>query len=200
MQHLSSTDLDPEPLAAFRAWWEAARATGEGWTDAMVLATATPGAGPAARAVILRGLDERGFVFFTDTRSAKAADLAVDSRVALVFLWSALERQVRVTGRASPLGDDEVEAFFARRPRPANLAARVAPQGEVVAGPEVLEARLREVTAAHEGLPAGRPPGWGGYVVAPDEVELWQGRPDGLHDRLRYRRAAGGWRIDRLAP
>jgi pyridoxamine 5'-phosphate oxidase len=175
----------------------------------MVLATVSvggseagsAGGGPSARAVILRGLDERGFVFFTDTRSAKAADLAAEPRVALVFLWSAQERQVRVTGRVSPLGDDEVEAFYAGRPRQANLAARVAPQDEVVAGPEVLEARLREVTAAHDGRPVGRPPGWGGFVVAPEEVELWQGRPDGLHDRLRYRRSSGAaWHLARLAP
>jgi pyridoxamine 5'-phosphate oxidase len=188
---------------AFRAWWDEARAGGDRWADAMVLATVSAaGGGPAARAVILRGLDERGFVFFTDTRSAKAADLAAEPRVALVFLWAAQERQVRVSGRVSSLGDDEVEAFYARRPRESNLAARVAPQGEVVAGPEVLEARLQDLTAAHEGRPVGRPPGWGGYVVAPDEVELWQGRPDGLHDRLRYRRPPGEpiWRLERLAP
>jgi pyridoxamine 5'-phosphate oxidase len=173
---------------------------GDRWSDAMVLATVSPDGTPSARAVILRGLDERGFVFFTDTRSAKAADLAVEPRVALVFLWSAHERQVRATGRVRALGDDEAEAFFARRPREANLAARIAPQGEVVAGPEVLEARLREVAAAYEGRPVGRPPGWGGFVVAPDDVELWQGRSDGLHDRLRYRRSPDGWRIERLAP
>jgi pyridoxamine 5'-phosphate oxidase len=187
---------------AFRAWWDEARAAGDRWADAMVLSTVSEGGGPSARAVILRGLDERGFLFFTDTRSAKGAELAAEPMVALVFLWSAHERQVRVTGRVSSLGEDEVEAFYARRPRQANLAARIAPQGEVVAGPEVLEARLRDVTAAHEGRPVGRPPGWAGYVVAPDEVELWQGHPDGLHDRLRYRRDphGTGWHLARLAP
>jgi pyridoxamine 5'-phosphate oxidase len=166
----------------------------------MVLATVSPDGCPSARAVILRGLDERGFVFFTDTRSAKAADLAAEPRAALVFLWSAQERQVRVTGRVGALGDDEVEAFFAGRPRQAKLAARIAPQDEVVAGPEVLEARLREVTSASEGRSVGRPPGWGGFVVTPDEIEFWQGQPDGLHDRLRYRRGPAGWRVERLAP
>lgn len=193
---------------AFRAWWDEARAAGDRWSDAMVLATVSAGGAPAARAVILRGLDERGFVFFTDTRSAKADDLAAEPRVALVFLWSAQERQVRVAGRVTPLGDDEVDAFYAGRPRQSNLAARVAPQDEVVAGPEVLEARLRDVTAAHEGRSVGRPPGWGGYLVAPDEVELWQGRPDGLHDRLRYHRDPDdphdphgpAWHLTRLAP
>lgn len=200
MRRLLEADLDPDPLVVFRTWWDEARAAGDRWSDAMVLATVAPDGRPAARAVILRGLDDRGFVFFTDTRSAKATDLAAEPRAALVFLWSAHERQVRVSGPVTPLGEDEVEAFFARRPRQANLAARIAAQGEVVVGPDVLGARLQEVTSAHEGRPLGRPPGWGGYVVAPDEVELWQGRPDGLHDRLRYRQEAGGWRIDRLAP
>jgi pyridoxamine 5'-phosphate oxidase len=200
LRRLLETEVDPDPLVAFRAWWDEARATGDMWSDAMVLSTVTPDGCPAARAVILRGLDERGFLFFTDTRSAKAGDLAVEPRAALVFLWSALERQVRVTGRVAPLVDDEVEAFFARRPRQANVVARLAPQDAVLAGPEVLEARLREVSSAHPGRSLGRPPGWGGFVVAPEQVELWQGRSDGLHDRLRYTRQQAGWRIERLAP
>ena len=200
LRRLSENRVPADPIVRFHPWWDEARATGEHWSDAMVLATVSPQGWPSARAVILRGLDERGFLFFTDTRSAKASELEANPRAALVFLWSASERQVRVGGRVTPVPDEEADAFFATRPREANLAAEIAPQGEVIAGLEVLARRMRQLLAAFEGLAVGRPPGWGGYVVAPDEIEFWQGRPDHLHDRMRYRRDAGGWRIERLAP
>jgi pyridoxamine 5'-phosphate oxidase len=200
LPRLLESDVAADPIVQFRAWWEEARATGDAWSDAMVLATSSPEGGPSARAVILRGVWERGFVFFTDTRSAKAVELEADPRVALVVLWSSLERQVRVVGHAAPVTDEEADAFFAARPRAANLAAQVARQDEVIAGPDVLQRRLHELAVVHDGRPVGRPPGWGGYVVAPDAVELWQGQPDHLHDRLRYRRDGAGWRIERLAP
>jgi pyridoxamine 5'-phosphate oxidase len=200
LRRLSENRVPADPIVRFRAWWDEARATGDHWSDAMVLATVSSEGRPSARAVILRGLDERGFLFFTDTRSAKARELEANPRAALVFLWSASERQVRVRGRVTSIPDAEADAFFATRPREANLAAEIAPQGEVTAGPEVLERRLRQLLAASEGLSVGRPTGWGGYVVAPDEIEFWQGRPNHLHDRLRYRRDRGGWRIERLAP
>jgi pyridoxamine 5'-phosphate oxidase len=200
LRRLSENRVPADPIVRFRTWWDEARATGEHWSDAMVLATVSPQGWPSARAVILRGLDERGFLFFTDTRSAKASELEANPRAALVFLWSASERQVRMGGRVTRVPDEEADAFFATRPREANLAAEIAPQGEVIAGLEVLARRMRQLLAAFEGLAVGRPTGWGGYVVAPDEIEFWQGRPDHLHDRMRYRRDAGGWRIERLAP
>jgi pyridoxamine 5'-phosphate oxidase len=166
----------------------------------MVLATVSPQGQPSARAVILRGLDERGFLFFTDTRSTKAAELEANPRAALVFLWPALERQVRVGGWVTPVPEEEADTFFATRPREANLAAEVARQDEVISRPEVLEQRLRQLLSASEGRAVGRPTGWGGYVVDADEIEFWQGRPDYLHDRLRYRRDADVWSVERLAP
>jgi len=196
----SENYIAADPIVRFRGWWDEARATGDRWSDATVLATASSRGWPSARAVILRGLDERGFLFFTDTRSTKASELEANPRAALVFLWSALERQVRVSGWVTPIPDEEADAFFATRPREANLAAEIARQDEVIAGLEVLEQRLRQLVAASEGITVGRPTGWSGYVVAPDEIEFWQGRPDHLHDRLRYRREEGGWHIERLAP
>jgi pyridoxamine 5'-phosphate oxidase len=200
LRHLSENRVPADPIVRFRIWWDEARTSGDRWSDAMVLATVSSEGWPSARAVILRGLDERGFLFFTDTRSAKASELEANPRAALVFLWSASERQVRVSGRVTPVPDEEADAFFATRPREANLAAELAPQDEVIAGLEVLEQRLRQLLTACQGPAVGRPTGWGGYVVAPDEIEFWQGRPDHLHDRLRYRRDADGWRVERLAP
>lgn len=200
LRQLHERNVATDPFVQFRVWWEEARATGHRWADAMVLATVSPEGVPSGRAVILRGLDERGFLFFTDTRSAKAVDLATNPRVALVFLWPDPERQVRVVGRVTAAPDDETNRFFAGRPREANVAATLAVQGEVLPGPDELERRRREMTARVEGQHVGRPPHWGGYIVSPDEFEFWQGRPDYLHDRLRYRRDPGGWFIERLAP
>jgi pyridoxamine 5'-phosphate oxidase len=189
-----------DPIVRFRTWWDEARATGEHWSDAMVLATVSPQGWPSARRGHPPGPRRARLPVLHGHAQRQASELEANPRAALVFLWSASERRVRVGGRVTAVLDEEADAFFATRPREANLAAEIAPQGEVIAGLEVLERRMRQLLAAFEGLAVGRPTGWSGYIVAPDEIEFWQGRPDHLHDRMRYRRDAGGWRTERLAP
>jgi pyridoxamine 5'-phosphate oxidase len=170
----------------------------------MVIATATPDGVPSARTVLLKGVDERGFAFYTNSGSRKGAELAANPRAALVFPWHALERQVRVTGPVSVIARDEVASYFASRPRASQLGAWASPQSQVIDGRADLDARLAEVTArwpADAEVPV--PDSWGGYRVAPDEIEFWAGREGRLHDRLRYRRDAEapvGWLRERLAP
>lgn len=200
---LSAADLGSEPLEAVAAWIAAARAGGLVEPDAMVLATVDAGGLPAARAVLCRGIDERGLRFFTNHRSDKARHLARQPACSLAFVWPALSRQVRITGRAERTSDAESAAYFATRPRGSRLGAWASPQSQVITGREVLERRMEELQRIHQGsddIPL--PPFWGGYVVAPETVEFWQGRPDRLHDRLRYVRiqASGAWRVERLAP
>jgi pyridoxamine 5'-phosphate oxidase len=150
--------------------------------------------------VLLRGVDERGLRFFTNYDSAKGRALAADPTCVLVLHWHVLERQIRVTGEAERLPADESAAYFAGRPRGSQLAAWASDQSEVLPDRSVLEARLAEVEARFDGVEVPLPPDWGGYVVRPSTVELWQGRPSRLHDRLRYRTAASGWVLERLAP
>lgn len=192
--------FDPDPVVQFRAWWDEARATGDRWVDAMVLATATPAGRPSARTVVLRAADDRGFAFVTDTRSRKAHELDENPQAALVVIWPGIRRQVRVTGTVTPAADEDVEAWYAGQPAEANLLAMAVTQDEVIAGPAELRERLAAVVAAQGDAPVGRPPYGGGYVVVPEEVELWQERPDQLHHRYRYLREGGAWRGEWLAP
>ena len=168
----------------------------------VVLATATPDGAPSARAVLLRGFDRRGFVFFTDHRSRKAAELAANPRAALVWLWAPAERQVRVEGTVGPQGLDpaESDAYFANRPRGHRLAAWASHQSSVISSRDVLEAQMARVTARFEGVDVPRPPHWGGYRLTPAAFEFWQGRPNRLHDRLRFRSDGGQWVQERLSP
>lgn len=207
---LEETDVAADPIAQFCVWLEeAVEATGRGAAEAnaMVLATADAGGRPSARTVLLKGVDARGFVFFTNRRSRKATDIAANPQVALLFRWDPLERQICVTGRAETLPDEESDAYFASRPTGNRLTAWASPQSAVVESRPVLEAwfeqtRDRFSVAVDEADVAAvpRPPFWGGYVVVPETVELWQGRPNRLHDRLRYRRSNTGWELERLAP
>jgi pyridoxamine 5'-phosphate oxidase len=150
--------------------------------------------------VVLRGVDERGLVFYTSRRSAKGRELERDPRAALVFHWNELERQVRVRGVVARMPFEESARYFAQRPRASQLSAAVSPQSEVIGGRDALEARVRELERRVGGGPVPVPEAWAGYRLAPKEIEFWQGRESRLHDRFRYVRADGGWRIERLAP
>ena len=197
---LRATDLDPSPIAQFDRWFAEALAAGAAEPNAMTLATVDGEGRPDARMVLLKGVDTRGFAFFTDTRSAKAAELASRPEAALVFWWQELERQVRVRGSVLPVEVGEVEAYFATRPRGSQLGAWASEQSSVLVDRRVLEARLAEVQARFAEGDVSLPPHWGGYRVAPSEVEFWQGRPDRLHDRFRYRRDGDTWAVERLSP
>jgi len=198
---LTESDLAPDPITMFRRWFDEAVAAGLHEPNAVVVATADADARPAARLVLLKGLSDDGFVFFTNTRSRKGEELAGNPRCALLFPWHPLERQVRVDGTAAPLSADAVARYFASRPRGSQLGARASHQSREVAGRDELTAAYDEVAARYpEPEPVPVPEEWGGYVVRPEAVEFWQGRPGRMHDRLVYRRTDDGWRTVRLAP
>ena len=197
---LAEADVDADPVVQFGRWFEQAEQAGLLEPHAMTLATATPDGRPSARMVLLRGFDERGFCFYTNYESRKAAELAANPRAALVFWWDKLERQVRIEGTVERTSRAESEAYFASRPPGSQLSAAASPQSRVIADRAVLERRAAELATA---VPDGQvplPDFWGGYRLAHEVVEFWQGRPNRLHDRLRYRRVGDIWRIERLAP
>ena len=192
-------NVNPDPIVQFRAWLDEAVAAGVREPDAMTIATAGVSGVPSARTVSLRGLDERGFAFYTNYRSPKARDLDENPRAAVVFHWREVERQVRATGTVARLSRGESLAYWRNRPLGSRISALVSPQSEVVAVPGGgrLVGRF-ELGAIGDDPPL--PDSWGGFVVTPDEVELWEGRPNRLHDRVRYRRVDDGWLRERLAP
>jgi pyridoxamine 5'-phosphate oxidase len=192
-------DLHPDPIVQFRAWFDEAVAAGVREPDAMTVATAGLAGAPSARTVSLRGLDDRGFAFYTNYRSPKARDLEENPWAALVFHWREVERQVRATGSVTRLSRDESRAYWRNRPLGSRLSALISPQSDVVTSRAELE-EAYDVAAERFGDNPPLPDFWGGYLVSPVEVELWEGRPNRLHDRVRYRRVDSGWRIDRLAP
>jgi pyridoxamine 5'-phosphate oxidase len=192
-------DLHPDPIVQFRAWFDEAVAAEVREPDAMTVATAGLAGTPSARTVSLRGLDERGFAFYTNYRSPKARDLEENPWAALVFHWREVERQVRAAGSVTRLSRDESLAYWRNRPLGSRLSALISPQSDVVTSRAQLE-EAYDLAAERFGDDPPLPDFWGGYLVTPVEVELWEGRPNRLHDRVLYRRDHGGWRIDRLAP
>jgi pyridoxamine 5'-phosphate oxidase len=198
---LHESDVDPDPFVQFERWYDDAVEHGQLQPDAMIVATSTPDGLPSVRMVLLRGVDERGFCFFTNFESRKGRELDANPRAAIAFHWPEVLRQVRATGAVERVGDDEADAYWYARPRPSRVSAWASAQSEVATSRQALEARVAELEARFDGGDVPRPANWGGYRLVPTEIELWQHRDDRLHDRLRYRRATGdGWRIDRLQP
>ena len=197
---LEPADLDADPIVACRAWIDEARAAGLFEPDAMSLATVDAGGTPSVRAVLLRGLDEHGFVFFTNYNSAKGHALDASGVASLHFLWTAMRRQIRVDGLVQRTTLHESDAYFASRPRDRQIAAWASDQSAVIASRAELDAAFAATAERFAGGVVPRPAHWGGYRVVPERIEFWQGRETRLHDRLRYERSAGEWTVSRLAP
>jgi pyridoxamine 5'-phosphate oxidase len=198
---LDESDAAPNPIEQFRGWFDDALAADLHEPNAMTLATATPGGRPSARIVLIKGFDERGFIFYTNYEGRKAREIEANPHCALLFYWGELERQVRIEGRVSRISERESDAYFASRPRGSQLGAWASEQSRSIENRNALEPRLRELEREYEGREIPRPPFWGGYRVEPEVIEFWQGRENRLHDRLQYRRSEdGGWRRERLQP
>ena len=197
---LTESDMDPDPVEQFRRWFDEALAAGLHEPNAMIVATASPDGLPSARVVLLKGFDDRGFVFYTNYEGRKGRELEENPRAALLFYWGELERQVRIEGTASRVSEEESDAYYAGRPRGSRLGALASEQSRVVGSREVLEGRIRNLEAEYEGRDVPRPAFWGGYRVEPEAMEFWQGRENRLHDRLVYRRGEVGWKMERLQP
>lgn len=199
-RRLLESDVPPEPLALFRKWLADAVRFGLPEPNAMVLATADASGRPCARHVLLKEVDEDGFVFYTNLRSRKAAEIASNPQVSLCFPWFAIERQVVICGEAAPVGRDEADAYWVTRPRESQLGACASEQSAVIESRDVLEERATAV-AAQFPVEVPLPDFWGGYRVAPRTIEFWQGGPARLHDRLQYSLTEGKrWRLERLSP
>lgn len=200
-QGLLKQDVDSDPFRQFHRWFEQALAAELPEPNAMTIASATPDGRPSARMVLLKNLDDQGFVFYTNYESHKGQELLANPWASLVFWWAELERQVRVEGRVEQVSAAESDAYFHSRPRSSQLGAWASNQSRIVGDRADLEQRLAELEAQYgEDQPIPRPPHWGGFRVVPEVIEFWQGRPNRLHDRIVYRHKAGAWTLARLAP
>jgi len=197
----AANPLVTDPFARFREWFAEAEASEPADANAMTVATATPDGRPSARAILLKGVDARGFVFYTNLESRKSAELAANPHVALLFHWKLLARQIRIEGEVEPVTDAEADAYFASRPRISRLGAWASDQSRPLADRLTLERRLAEYEVKYPGEAVPRPPYWSGYRVIPDSFEFWQNMPFRLHDRTTYtRNADGGWTVGKLFP
>jgi pyridoxamine 5'-phosphate oxidase len=198
---LHERDVDPDPAKQIAKWVNDAVTAGHPEATAMTVATASKSGEPSARVVLMRGLDDAGAVFYTNYESDKGKTLAENPRASAVFFWPLLERQLRITGPVTKVAREESESYFRSRPRASQLGAWASRQSAVLAGRAELEEELAKVTARFGDGEVPCPPGWGGYRIGLDRVELWQGRPSRLHDRLRYTHLADRrWKIERLSP
>jgi pyridoxamine 5'-phosphate oxidase len=197
---LRESDLDPVPLSQFEAWFEEARAAGIELAEATALATATRDGRPSVRMVLMKGFDERGFVFYSGYESRKGRELAANPSAALCFYWHPFGRQARIEGAVERVAEEESAAYFGSRPLGSRLSATVSHQSEVVGSRAELEAAVDELRKSRGDEAIPLPPDWGGFRLAPEVYEFWQHREDRLHDRFRYRPGNGGWLIERLAP
>ena len=197
---LNETDMPQSPIEVFKEWMDFAIKSGLTEPNAMTLATATKDGKPSARVVLLKEVNDEGFVFFTNYLSRKGRELVVNPEAAIVFDWHDIERQVRVEGKVEKLSEEESEAYFNERPEDAKIGAWASPQSKIVKDREELEKHLEEIEEQFEGMPVHRPSHWGGYLIRPSVIEFWQGRPSRMHDRLVYYKTEEGWTMHRLAP
>ncbi len=197
---LREEDLDEDPVLQFSRWYEQAGQAGLREPQAMALATASADGSPSARMVLLKGFDERGFVFFSGYGSRKGRELEANPRAALLFHWDPLGRQVRIEGAAQRTSEQETAEYVRSRPRGSQLSALASPQSQTIGSRAELERAVEELERTYRDRELPLPDGWGGFRVVPESIEFWQQRRDRLHDRLRYRRVGGAWVLERLAP